>query len=288
MAYKRIPPNGLLRLKNGSGVGLAVFLGAVGLASYLVTAISSTQTRVPWKFNGAIVFLCLLVGVGAAYLRGRSKLIPDSLVDQLFADGEYTCRPCNTHSLKAACDMTRPHYRHEYVSGDIAEQWRLKNPKAFMEIVNSDGEICAAFGVLSIKDDFMKQFIAGNISDKKLTADDIRTLAESKRASTLYLSGIVVKESGTFGGSMRTWVMTWAILAYLKKVYRLDRPRTVYAIAVTKESERMMKKLKFQLVRDGKNCEDKCNMYKYTVSKESWEELSRRIGNLSTLVDCKF
>lgn len=288
MSYRRIPVTTWLRLKSGKAVGFGAFVVALGIAGAMITAVSSTQTRVPWKYIGIAAFFCLLIGVGAAYIRGHTKLIPDAFVDEICSDVHYACLPCTTEGLRVACEMTRPYYGHEYVPSEIVEQWRLKNPNSLMQIVNSDGEICAAFGVLALNDSFLDQFIAGRVSDGQLTADCICTLEDSKRSSRLYLSGVVVKDPLTYGGAKRARIMTWAILKYLKEFYGLRRTRTLFALAVTKESERLMKNLSFELVGRAKHRVDRCNMYKYTLSKKSWDGLLRRIGDFSRMVDCEF
>ena len=90
MVYNRIPPNLWLRLKSGAGVGVAVFVVVFGIAGTIITAISATQTRVPWKFDFLAAVCCLAIGIGAAYLRGEMKQIPDSFIDEVCSDGKYT------------------------------------------------------------------------------------------------------------------------------------------------------------------------------------------------------
>jgi hypothetical protein len=288
VGFKRVHPNLQLRLKSGAKLGLGVFVVSFGVAGTIITMISSTQTRVPWRFVIVAGVFCLLIGIGAAYIRGHTKLLPDSFVDEICSDGRYTCSPCSTVSLREACDMTRPYYGKEYVPAEIAEQWRLKNPKALMHILNAEGEVCAAFGVLALVDSFMDQFIEGNVTDGDLTANWIHTLEESRQAARLYLSGVVVREPSTYCGSKRARVMMWAMLEYLKKVYGLRRERTLYAIGVTKESEKLMRKLSFELVSAADHRRDERNMYRYQLSKESWERLLERVGDFSKMFTCDF
>jgi len=288
MGFKRISPNSWARIKRGRTLGFTAFVIVFGIAGTLITAISATQTRVPWKIIIATCLLCLIISVVAAYVQGHAKMIPDSLIDDVCSDGSYTCTSCTTAALREACEMTKPYYGHEYVSGDIAEQWRLKNPKAFMQILNSEGEICASFGILALKDSFMDQFIDGKLSDGQLTEKDVLDLDESKKVSRLYLSGVIVRDPSTYCGSKRARVMMWAILVYLKEFYGLRRNRTLFAVAVTKESGRLMKNLNFELIGKAKHRVDQSDMYKYDLTRNSWESLLSRIGDFSKMFKCKF
>ena len=142
--------------------------------------------------------------------------------------------------------MTKPYYSHEYVSGDIAEQWRTKNPRGFVEILNRKGELCGCFGILALSDGYREAFMAGREADTKLTSDQIYDPKESKKAEYLYISGVVVRSPGTMGvGAKRAWVLVWTVMTYLKKVYRMQRERTLFAIAANRESDRFMEGLGF-------------------------------------------
>lgn len=134
----------------------------------------------------------------------------------------------------------------------------------------------------------MDQFIAGRVSDGQLTEESICSLEESKKSTRLYLSGVVVRDPNTYCGSKRARVMMWALLMYLKKIYGLKRERTLFAIAVTKESKRLMTKLDFELVSEAKNRVDKSDMYKYALSKTSWEKMLQRVGDFSPMFKCDF
>ena len=98
----------------------------------------------------------------------------------------------------------------------------------------------------------------------------------------------MVRDATTFCGAKRARVMIWALLDYMKKIYNLRRDRTLFAIAVTKESDRLMRKLNFELVSEAKHRQDKCNMYKYQLTKASWDALLQRIGDFSRMFTCRF
>jgi len=230
-------------------------------------------------------FLCIAVGIGAAWVRGRMKLLPDSFLDDMGADGIYTCRFCSGASFKEACDMTEPYYKRGYIPHEIAQQWRLKNRKGFVEIVNSEGVLCACFGVIAIGDSFMDQFVAGKVTEKQLENDDVCSFEESKKSSRIYISGVVVKDPSTYRGSKRARVMLWALFRYLKDTYGLRRTRTLFALAVTEEAERLLKKLKFQVHSPAQSRLDKRNLYGLQFNRQTLDNLMILVGDCSPM--CK-
>lgn len=288
MSLKRIPPTFWLRIKSGWRIGVGAFVLVAGLAGVCITAVSSTGQIIPVWAIICVGIICLFIALGVSYFRGKMKHLPDSFVDEISTDGQYRCEYCTPERLREACEMSKPYYGHEYVSADIAEQWRMKNPKGFVEILNSDGELCACFGVLAMTKSFMEQFAKGRVSDTQLREDSICNFEDSKKSSRLYISGVVVRNPSTHRGSKRARVMIWAMLHYIKRLYGLRRVRQLYALAVNRESERLLRKLEFDLTSSGKHRVDKCNMYCYSLSKESWWKLINRVGDCSPMCKCAF
>jgi hypothetical protein len=288
MTLKRIRASFWARMKAGSATGWKAFLGAIGISGAVITFIAATQMRVPWKIIFLVGLLCFLFGILVTYIRGRITLLPDSLVDEMNSEGQYVCRFCSEEKLREACEMTRPFYGHEYVEPETAVRWLRKNPKAFIEMVNDRGELCACFGILAITDSFMDQFIKGRLSDTQLEPDDICGEHESMKCKRLYISGVIVRDHTTHKGHKRANVMIWAMLTYAKKLYGLRRRRELFAVAVTKESERLMKGLGFHLACESRVRKDECNLYTYGLTKETWDHMISRVGDWSKLCEFKF
>lgn len=268
--------------------GLTVLLALVAVLGTFITAVAATGLHVPW---GALIWaslVVLIVSVAAAFVKGRSQLIPVAFVDELGVDGVYDACLCDAQALAEACVLTRPSYGHQYVPAAIAEQWRLRNPKGFVVLLNASKKLSSCFGVLGLSDSFWGQFIAGRISDTQLTAEDVLPLMESKRAPRLYLSGVVVRDAGTYCGSKRARVMIWAMLTYIKRLYGLRDTRQLYALAVTPDSERLLENLGFQHACDRGVRVDRSYLFQFELTKESWTRLLERVGDLSRLCRCKF
>lgn len=277
---RRVSAKWWVRLTNGWGFGLTFTLSALGVWSGVRGAVAAYNTVPPWV-SILVPVACVVVGLVVALIRGYSKMLPDSFVDEFGSDGPYRSIPATSETLREACEMTRPHYGREFVGHELAEQWRLANPHAFECVYNRKGELCASFGVLPLSDAFMEMFIDGRIDDLHLLGKDIRSVETVRKCKRLYISGVVVRDAGKMAGSRRARVMLWAMLQHFKREYGLRTPRELYAIAVTKDSARLMEGLKFERVSDGKHRVDKYPLYRYALTKASWDKLLCEIGECS-------
>lgn len=288
MGMKRIPATLCRRVVAGRTTGLTLFLilGTVVGAGMAIYAATGNTITVPLAWS--IVSACLAIPLVGAFVRGKLKPLPDSMVDEMGADVPYTCAYCTREHLHEACEMTKPYYAHEYVSGEVAEQWRSANPTGFVELLNKQGELCACFGVLALTDSFRDQFIAGRVTDTQMRGDCILGADESKKSATLYISGVVVRDPSTYLGSKRAFVMVWAIVTYLKNRYGVRKKRTLIAIAANKQSEQFMQRLGFTMISPANQREDKCSMYSFNFSRESAEKLICQLGDMSPMCKWQF
>jgi hypothetical protein len=275
-----------VRIKNGKGVGVSVFLTSIALSEFVIPAIISIGVVVSITYYIIAASVSASIGLLAAYLRGRMKLIPDSLIDDLSSDGQYSCEFCSSDKLREACDMTKPYYGNEYVPAEVAEQWRMKDSRAFVQITNSNGQLCACFGILALSDSFMDQYVRGNVADTQLNEVDILSFEQSKKSKRLYISGVVVRDPSKHVGRKRACVMIWAMMVYVKRVFGLRKERELFAVAVTSESEKLMKNLGFHIVSNAAQRRDKRNMYRLTLSKTTWDKLMLNVSDYSRM--CKF
>ena len=134
----------------------------------------------------------------------------------------------------------------------------------------------------------MEQFIRGKVDDHQIDGDDICDAVEAAGCKRLYISGVIVRDHSNLAGKKRATVMIWAMLQYLRIVYGFKRQRTLYAVSVTKDSERIMNTLGFSLVSGGAERKDHCKLFSYVVSKESWERLHVKVGDWSGICECRF
>ena len=280
MSWKKTPPRLLTRLRCGFTASATEFVVAFGLLTGGASLWGALDKLGGWAISGGLV-LVIAVGISIAWWRGRATLLPDTFIDELSDEPAYQAAYCTTEQLREACDMTKQHYGNEYVPADVAEQWRLKNPQGFVSIINTAGELCACFGLLALSPSFTDVFYRGQCMDTTLRAADILNPDEAKRSTRLYLSGIIVRDAGTHRGHKQAKVMLWAIMRFYRDCFGLRRERTFFGLAVTPESERLLKTLKFNLASERATRLDGGNLYELKMTKLAWERVAQRVGDLS-------
>jgi CHAT domain-containing protein len=288
VGLRTLPPSPWVRVRSGWKAGLAAATAVIGGVRTVLTFTGAANVRFTLGELAITLPAFISVGLVAAYLRGRTKMLPDSFVDEMGSERSYRAEYCTGAALREACDLTKDCYGQEYVSHDVAEQWRVKNLQAFVQIRDPAKGLCAAFGVLALSDSFMEQFIRGTVTDHQLGADDVLAPDESRRCTRLYLSGVVVRDAGSFLASKRARVMCWTILEYIRQLYGLSGQRDLYAIAVTKESSRLMANLGFSVEASAGGRKDQCDLYRFRLTEASWKELLCRVYDCSVVCSCEF
>lgn len=279
---KRLKPNLFSRIKNGWKVGVATLLGLCTVLGFVFTLFQ------PLNFgylelgliSVALIAICLIV----AYLRGRQKLLPDVIFDEFSSENRYTITFCDNQSLKEADEMTKPYFGRDFIPFNQIEQWRLKNKKGFVRINNAEGVLCSCFVILGLERSFLDQFIAGRVTEHDIDSEVILNGEEMKKEDRIYISGVVVRDPHSFIGSKRARVMVWAMLQYIKIIFGLRRQRTFYALALTKESEKLLQALEFTICGNKGGRKDNSNLYRIDLNKRKWDELMGKIGDYSSMV----
>lgn len=276
---RRKRPRFLQRLQAGVKPGLATLVAAIGPSQYLFSGVHDALL-----FYEYSSIFCLGCGAVAALIAGRLKHLPDAFVP-LEADEVYACRVATRETLPLSNEMTRRHFRDEFMSSEELESWRLRNPKAFLQVVNTGGDVCAGFGVVAFCKGFMDGFLAGDNTDLEIRPHEIVTLQDSPQSPTLYIAGVVVRDPESQVGRKRACVMVWCMLQYLAHIYGLRRSRLIYALAVTRESERLLKNLGFTLVSRASERRDGHNLYSLRLTSKVWHAIYARVGDYA--VACK-
>ena len=281
---RRFRPNCLYGLRNGIWPALKSLGASVGISAALVTLPGAAGMTIPLALLYLIVGVCVTIFVGVLVFKSRSEHLPDIVTDENNDDGLYEVTLCDEATLREANAMTKRYYRGEYVSDDVAEKWRKKNPRGFVSIRNDRQELCAAFGVLAMEESFFAHFFKGRVLDNELEPDDILGFKQSKKSSKLYISGVVVRDPESIQGRRRACVMVWVMLEYLRRIYGSKQQRTVYALAVSKTSENMLRRYGFTVVSPRKFRRDGLDLYSLHLTSGVMSELEGRIGDWSKSV----
>jgi len=282
VVIRRIRPNFFIRLYHGWKVGLSVVLGVCTVGG-LYFALYPPQKF--GLFNKLItLILIVIIGIFVAYLRGKQKQLPHTIIDELSKENSYSVGFCNTSSLREADEMTRPYFGRGFIPFDQIEQWRLINKKGFIQINNAEGVLCACFVILGLEKSFLDQFTAGRLTEHDIDSSVILPFESMKKQDRIYVSGVVVRNPHTYMGHKRATIMLWTMLQYIKIVFGLRKTRTFYALGLTNESEELLKTVGFRICGNKDQRKDNSNLYRIELDRTKREELLARIGNYSGMV----
>jgi hypothetical protein len=78
------------------------------------------------------------------------------------------------------------------------------------------------------------------------------------------------------------------MLEYMRQLYGLSTPRELYAVAVTDDSQRLMKNLGFVVQTPAAQRRDECDLYRYDLTERSWDRLLCELNDWSRLCSVDF
>lgn len=259
-------------------------LAGATIAGFVLSAGIIDDVRVKW----GVFVLVFGAGLMAAYISGRQRTLPLLVCDELSTELRYVCRPCSPGNLQEASRIVQRIFGRNHIDYNLLEQWRLRNPKGFMEIVNEKDVLVGCFVVIGVAQSFMDEFKRGTVSEALITSDVVLPIAEAKRLKDVYISGVMVRDPGGYLGSKRARVLIWSMLKYLKHHYGIPSKRSLYAVALTKEAEKLLKSLNFSICSPASGRVDRHNLYKIDCTKEHWEDVSRQTGDLSLMCSISY
>jgi hypothetical protein len=279
---KRIKPNFLVRIYAGRNAGILFLVGLASVCSFYFGFFAFDKLRV-WLII-AIIAASIILAVIVAFFKGKQTIIPNTFIDEFSSDESYSVKFCNTDGLREADEMTKPIFDEAFIPSERIEQWRMKNPKGFVQINNNDGILCACFVILGLQHSFFDQFISGKLSEHDIDGNIILPFEDMKKEDRIYISGVVVRDPSSYFGSKRARVMLWVMLEYIKRVFGFRKARTFYAVGLTRESERLLSRLGFSICGNKESRKDKSNLYRIDLDKNVWTSLIAKVGDFSKMV----
>jgi len=279
---KRIKSNFFVRICKGLAFGVATIVGLSTIGGLVFTLYSPQNFY--WYYKISSLVIILFIGLSVAYMRGKQKLLPSTFIDELSGENSYSVIFCSREGLREADEMTQPYYGTGFIPFDQIEQWRLQNEKGFIQINNSQGFLCACFVILGLERSFFDQFIAGRVTEHEIDSSVILSYEDMKKEDRIYISGVVVREPGGYLGAKRTRIMLWTMLEYIKQVFALRKTRVLYAVGLTKESEKLLHAMEFKICSSRENRRDHSNLYKIDLDKQTWQRMLAKIGDFSKMV----
>ena len=266
------------RVRRASKVAGATFVAIIAVEAGLL-AITGYQPSI--KIASVVLAVTVIASIVAGAVRARLIHLPDIPVPAGSVPAK--CKICSAAELAEANSLAAACYRRDAISDELVEQWRLKNPNMFACVLDERGTIDAAFGIMPLTKSFMDQFIVGKVVENQIGAEDIHGPDKSKNVARLYISGVVVRDAKTQKGHMRAALLMWATIQYLVKLYGTRRRRTLYALAATREGERLLKRLNFTIISPAGQRSDEHNLYSLEWSRDALNRVRTMIPDYRSM-----
>jgi hypothetical protein len=264
-----------LRFDLKRAAGTFLFLAAV--AGLLAVTSTIPSPRAGALIVGAVIVLSAVAGFTRSLL-----FIPPEVARPV----RFRCTLCSAAHLREANKLAAQYYGRDRLPSTLVESWRQKNPFAFACLLTDDGSLEAAFGTIAVSQSFMDQFIVGNVVESQLSANDVLTWEDTRRADRIYISGVVVKDAGTWRGHERAQVLVWAMLRYFTQFFDRGVLRRLYALAATGEGELLLKGLGFELEVPAETRRDRHNLYCAHVADTWIDDIESRLPDYAHI--CSF
>jgi hypothetical protein len=147
------------------------------------------------------------------------------------------------------------------------EIWK-ENPNILVALTGAKGEFLGYFDVIPLKCSFAEFFLAGRVSEKDITKDDVVKPDEVDKCKHLYISGLAVENWETYHGQTNANILVWGLLKYLDHFYSRQNC-FAFAVAVTKDGDELLRSFHFDLLSEGSCRRDKCPIYGLTLTRSA-------------------
>lgn len=224
------------------------------------------------------IFGLLVVSLGIAFLKTRifeRAILLGSELGEL--ENKIRCSFCTHEQLVEANELMSGVISGDALTDDLVEQWRQKNNKIFVCVLDESNTVIAAFGVIPLSDEIATVFTRGDIIEREIRADDILDSNAMKSCSTLYISGVVVRGHGSMAGNLSTVKLLWVMAQYLKQLYGTQQKRTLYALALTDRGENLLQRLGFRTYTPATRRRDNHNMYFLELTQQNLDRIEEKV-----------
>ncbi len=248
-------------------IAFAAILGVVSGIAQLLPAIET----VPHSSLGALMMSAVVAAVHA-WRRAVPEPLPagDLLPETLSTSPPY-CLECSTDrsallSVHAMAEEVYPGVAP--LPTDRYEQWLIRNENIFVCLFDHTREVRGYFDVFPLREDFMSLFVEGVVGEQDIRREHLLIPSEARTTQRLYLGGLAVRDWHRFEGKRCAAILLWGLIKYFDQFFPSPPNRTLYAHAVTKQGEDLLKRFRFQLVSEPANRKEPYRLYAADVDQQ--------------------
>ena len=272
----------LSRYKESLLAFLATFVALLGIPSALLQMLGTHFSI--WSTSALVVIsFCGAVLVTKRQWRKRNLPVETLLFDNIDLPERKRLRcPADLKLLEEVARLARQCYGKSTISlSSYIEIWR-ENPNILVALTGPKGEFLGYFDVIPLKCSFGEFFLAGRVSEKDITKEDVVKASEIDECKYLYISGLAVADWETYQGQTNANILVWGLLKYIDHFYS-QQDCFAFAVAVTKDGEALLRSFRLEMLSEGSCRRDKCPVYGLTLTRNAIRERLACILDFSLL-----
>jgi hypothetical protein len=224
-----------------------------------------------WTYGIGLLAITTAVAAIAILRKIDEPIISTEVVPDLAAGAtraKFHC-PCDSNLRNRAKKLGSFHFDSRMnIESSVYDQLAKKNPLMLACLTDGKGELLGYFDAIPLEDAFAKMFLKGLFDETKIADEVVLPAQKMATCKYLYITGIAVANSTTPAGKMNGRILIWASLRYLKKYYGRSRP-LAFAIATTKEGERLAELVGMSLDREEHSSTCRYKLYSMRLTSEA-------------------
>lgn len=239
----------------GSGIAAVGVIGA--FAGVLSTPPNIRDWAAPLLAATIIVVLILIF---ASIFKERSK--NNIGVNPNFADVAFVVQSADEHDIRWIADLQKSIYaKEDAVPIGVLLEWYRVFPNGFFIIRDHLGNAVGHLDILPIKPETFKKFKDGEISETEIRGECLYTPEEKNNITDIYIESLIISIPQK---SLRGLVLREVIRSV---PYIIDQVgdkiaiQRISAMAATKDGEKLLRHLGFQLISRANERKDRHNMF---------------------------
>jgi len=243
----------------------AIFIGAVGLLSSIVTTLTASFNKNSVLLGVILLLVTALIVFIILYLIPKESLpsgietVADAINNNNTSKNIKIIFPCDIGYYRAVNKLAKEKFGKNSASTSAANDWQKKN-EYILTCLTDNNLLVGYFDILPLKPDFAQRFISGEVGEKDIRAEHLFSFHELKKAEYVYFAGIAVKNTNVGAGCIHATYLIYAAILYLKTFYSGSNLKQILTIPTSDEGLAITKKF-FSLEREGGLRKDGQDLY---------------------------
>jgi len=181
------------------------------------------------------------------------------------AEETFLETPASCRLIRKAMANARQVYGPDALAPSVLRGWLDKNPLIVGVLRSASGKYLGYFDVLPLSKKYAKLSKPVELVERNITTDAILPPEDMRRAGALYLASIVVKNAGSTEGRTNGRRLFYGLARYLEAYY-MPGSYPVFAIAVSSDGKRVLKRFGARLISPAKERSDSHNLYRFLLT----------------------